>query len=96
MIFLILGVLAVVFFLSLLAYKKVRSKTKSKFIEWISWLIFSIWTLAFALCGMSFIKNSYPDLNKVLAIVPIALAVIVFIFGNRKNISTEGFNKKDL
>ncbi|MNY39189.1 hypothetical protein D3C86_1738640 [compost metagenome] len=96
MIFLILGLLTIVFLLSLMGYKKILNQIKSKAIEWVFWILFVMWTLGFILGGMSFIKNNYPDFNKVFAIAPVALAFVLFIFINRNQISSEGFNKKTI
>lgn len=92
---LFLGFLTVVYFLSLLGHMKVRSKAKNKTVEWFLWLLFSMWTLIFVLWGMSFIRDNYADFNKVLAVVPVALSFVTYVFINRKEISFEGFNKKD-
>lgn len=95
MIYLLLLVLTLVFFSSLVGYQKLRGAIKNQALEWILWLGFSLWILIFGICGMSFIKNNYPDINGVLVVAPIAAGAILFIFLNRRKISAKGFNRND-
>ncbi len=91
MIFIFLASLTLIFFASLVGYKKLRSIIKNKVVEWLLWTGFSMWTLGFAIWGMSFINSTFSDANKVLAVVPVALGSGLFFLLNRKNNPCEGF-----
>jgi L-asparagine transporter-like permease len=83
-----------IFLISLIGYKKIKSKNEnSKIFQWTSWVVFCLWTLVFILGGMFFIQNNFLETNKVVAVIPVVLAFIVFLILYRKNIVTGGFNK---
>lgn len=86
MILLVLLLAAIVFLLSLLGYKKIRDKRNGKPIEWMLWVVFTVWTLGFVLICMSFIAESFPESNRAIAVFPVVLGFTAFIFINRKNI----------
>lgn len=94
MLILFIAIASAVFFASLLGYKKVRSKNaSSKVFQWIAWIVFCLWILGFTIGGMSVIQNNFSDTNKVVAIIPVALAFIVFLIIYRKELVVGGFNK---
>jgi hypothetical protein len=93
MIYILLIVATLVFFGSLVGYQKLRGLGKNQVLEWLLWIGFAIWTLAFVLVGMSFLKANYPETTGAVAVAPIAIGAILFVLLNRKKLTAKGFTK---
>lgn len=95
MIYLLLVGSTLIFLASLEVYRWLRAMNKNKAVEWLLWIAFSVWILVFGISLMSFLKNSFPEFNRVLAVVPIALGSILFGILRRKEMKMKGFNRND-
>lgn len=94
-IYIIVASIIFYFGLKLHLFLKNKASNKPQYFEWLIWIGFVVWLMIFIISGMKILNEIGPDVNRVIAVAPVAISVVIFFFINRSKIKIEGFEKKN-